>query len=369
MKPLFIIYLFLFLFTPSLPGQNSPKWQAAIDDAEHTLNTNLNEEYLDFIQPNKGKAFYYFFKIEPWVFFGWEDLKDTTLVLRNQGVIGQKDYVFARNENGQFLFYKGNEYASDHKIYHLDEDFNVIFYAFSIAEFEHFEVTQQLIEDFETTDFKEQDLSPIENCVGCLYEYAFYLNTSEYDDNFSEERNARALELFYETAEKGHPSAAHEIADYYYFKDSMIVDEVIHWREKAIALGNKEDIYELADFIIDHKLEAIDRAIDLLERLFDVPWYRDRAMLKLARIYMRGTGNRLDYKKGLAYTQECAGAGNVNCYADLAFYYYKGMGVEQNTQTAYDLLVKASELSKGEILEGSWDDFIKILEKELKEKN
>src|SRR5690606_36132626 len=115
----------------------------------------------------------------------------------------------------------------------------------------------KLIEEIETVGFENQNLGEIETCVGSLFQYAFALNTSEYDDNYSEERNKRALELFFTAAEMGHPEAAHEIADYYYFQENVNVESVIEWRERAIELGSKADIFELADFIIDEKPEEI----------------------------------------------------------------------------------------------------------------
>ena len=83
---------------------------------------------------------------------------------------------------------------------------------------------------------------------------------------------------------------------------------------------------------------------------------------------MKGYGGKLDYKKGIKYAIECSKFNNYNAISDLAFYYYKGMGVKKNVQKAYDLLVRAEEIIIRETGSGSWQDFIKHLKKELDSK-
>lgn len=170
------------------------------------------------------------------------------------------------------------------------------------------------------------------------------------------------------TAKKGHPYAAHKLANHYYFQDETDVEKVIKWREKAIEYGSKDDIYELADFIIDYKIEEIDRAVSLLESLLEEQWYKEKSLTKLSRIYMRDTGGKLDYEKGLYYTNEGIKLNNYNAISDLAYYYYKGVGVEKSVQKAYDLLVEAEERITEETGSGMWGEFIKLLEKELESK-
>ncbi len=329
----------------------------------------IPNDYLNYKSDQLNETTEVYFKIENWQIWDIETAKKQTIELSRQGKIGANDFVFAMNADQQFLFYKDATKTTT-KIYHLDEENDIVYFAFSLTEFTNYEQTQNLIEELEeieSLDFKNQDLSSIENCIGSLFNYAFELNTSEYDDDYSDERNGRALELFLIAANEGHPEAAHELASHYYFQEEVDVDKVIEWREKAIEYGSKEDIYELADFIIDEKIEAIDRAITLLESLFEEQWYKERALLKLSRIYMRGTGGKLDYKKGLEYVKACAALDNSNAISDLAYYYYQGMGVEKDIKKALELLVKAEAKVIEQSGSGMWGDFIKKLEKELKD--
>ncbi len=333
---------------------------------ESKLGIKIPNEYIDYRGTDLGQECQVNFKVDDWLFWDISTSVAKTMNLRNKGSITDKDFAFAVNEENQFLFYQ-NSIKSSTKISHLDEENDIIFYAFSLTEFQNFEKTQRLIEEIETVGFQNQDLAEIMNCTGSLFNYAFELNTSEYDENYSKQRNKKALELFFTTAEQGHPEAAKEIADFHYYQENVDVDKVIAWREKAIAFGKKEDIYELADFIADEKVEAIDRAIQLLESLFNERWYKERAMLKLSRIYMKGTGGKLNYAKGIEYVQICAAANNYNALSDLAFYYYKGMGVKKNLSKAYDLLIKAENSIIEKSGSGMWGDFIKQIEKELKD--
>lgn len=336
------------------PNQQSDKTGVIIPD-----------DYIQNRQGNKEEEIEIFFKVDNWLFWDLESCKEQTLILRKEGNIGKNDFAFAINEEDQILFYKSFE-NTEARIFHLDEDKDATYYAFSLTEFHNFEETQRLIEEIETVGFENQDLTDILNCTGSLFNYAYELNTSEYDEHFSEKRNQRALELFLKTAASGHPEAAKEVADHYYFQENPDVTQVIKWREKAIELGSKEDVYELADFIIDEKPDEAKRAITLLESLLAEPWYKVRAMLKLSQIYMRGTGVRPDYDKGIEYVKKCVEAGDYTALSDLAFYHYKGMGVEKNVRKAYELLVEAENGVRLKTGLGMWGSFIEQLEKELK---
>ncbi len=337
-----------------------------IQHADSELGITLPQEYLDFRADYSQQEFEFFFRIDTWKFLDIKAATEKTIELRKTRAIGDRDFAFAINEDFQVLFYQSSSKVAT-KISHLDEENDIIFYAFSLSEFANFETTQRLIEEIETDGFENQDLSVISACTGSLFHYAYALNTSEFDENFSEERNKKALELFMLAADRGHPEAAHEVANYYYFQDDVNTDSVLKWRGKAVENGSIEDVFELADFLIDHKADEIDRAISLLESLLNKQWYRERALLKLSRIYMRGTGGRQDYKKGIRYARECSEENNYNALSDLAMYYYKGMGVEKDVQKAYDLLVQAEKRIIEETGSGMWEDFIKKLKQELKQ--
>ena len=357
----------LLLIIMFFQANNIMSQEMNIETAEKILGITIPVDYLKYRSEELNQEVEVYYRIENWLFWDLETAIDSTISMRNHGSISDSDFAFAINDENSFLIYQ-NAQKSSTKFSHIDEDNDVIFFGFSLTEFKNVDKTEQLIEEIETIGFENQDLTEIENCVGSLFNYAFDLNTSEYDENFSEERNKKALEIFFETADKKHPEAASAIADHYLFLEDKNIDKIIEWREKAIEYGNKEDIYELADFIIDEKISDIDRAIKLLESLLDEQWYKNRALLKLSRIYMKGTGGKLDYKKGIQYVEECSMSKNYNALSDLAFYYYKGKGVEKDVQKAYDLLVEAETIITRKTGSGLWEEFITKIEKELKKK-
>lgn len=338
-----------------------------VETVEKELGIEVPIDYLNYRGELINQETIVFFKTENWLFWDLNTSFEKTNELRTSRALTKNDFAFAVNEDNQVLFYRDSKKTST-KISHLDEVGDITFYAFSLTEFTNYRKTQKLIEEIETVGFEKQDLGEIENCIGSLFQYAFALNTSEYDNDTAEARNKKALELFFKAAKMGHPEAAHEIADYYYFQDKVDPVKVIEWREKAIELGSKEDILELADYIIDEKIEGIDRAVLLLESLLEEKWYKERALLRLSRIYMRGTGCKADYGKGIKYVEECAKLDNYNALSDLAFYYYKGMGVDKNVQKAYELLIKAEKRITEKTGSGMWGGLIKQLEKELTSK-
>ncbi|MFK7936604.1 MAG: SMI1/KNR4 family protein [Saprospiraceae bacterium] len=348
-----------------------------VEKIEKELAVTLPQEYLDYYaslleqRAEEDESLEVFFRVDYWIFWELDELVEKNQSLREQGIIQSTDFAFANNEEEQLLLYQNTERNAT-KITHSDESHDKMFYAFSLSEFVNYSYLATLIEAIETADeegekvnFSKHNLSSIENCVGTMYWYALYLDTSEYDDHYSEKRNARALQIFEETAAQGHPEAASQLASHYYFQEETDVEKVIEWYTKAIENGKTEDAYELADFIIDYKLEDILKAIELLESLLTTEWYRNRALLKLSRIYMRGTGVPIDNKKGLTYVRECAEGENYNALSDLAFYHYKGMGVPQNTQLAYEYLTQAEAMVTQKTGSGMWEEFIKQLETEL----
>ena len=83
---------------------------------------------------------------------------------------------------------------------------------------------------------------------------------------------------------------------------------------------------------------------------------------------MRGSGGKKDFAKGLELTQKLADGKNYKAMADLAFYYYQGMGVKKDVKKALELLRIAENLSIEESGRGNWEDFIKKLEEEIGDK-
>lgn len=286
--------------------------------------------------------------------------------LRSKGILDENELAIGQQGEDDFLFYRKGPTGWMPKVFSWHEEYDWDYYLFSITQPNPYSKAETSIQGIETTGFDRQDLSEIEDCPDCLYHYAIALEASPDEDFFSKEQNAKAQSIFRQLAKLEHPKAAAALASFYQFQDSVQIDEVISWREKAMAWGSVEDYYELADFIIDYKPEAIDKAIDALAFLLDHTNYKGRAALKLSRLYMRGTAGKLDYGKGIQLVNQSIATGNLNAIADLGFYYYKGMGVDKDLQKAYDLLLQANQISIEKWGGGMWDEQIEVLKKELK---
>lgn len=348
----------------------------------------LPQDYIQFLEKNHNQPVHKRLTHGYWTFWNWEMAKAKTAEFRTSKKIRTNDFVVGANQDDEpMILAQKNDgtYASQLFFYaHSDGERYYAFHDFS--EVNNYEFTQKLIALIDSMGYENQDLTKIDNCAGSLFAYAEKLMTSQFDDNFSAIRNQKAASIYQKSAELGYFCAPHELANYYYFQDETDIEKVKEWREKSIALGCLEDVYEFADFLIDNSPKDIDKAIQLLESLIDTndykghpelgivigcpfmmgrKWHRKRAILKLGRTLMSGAGGKKDYKKGLYYTQMGADEKNPNSMADLAFYYYQGMGVEKDLQKAYDLLVAAEKRQIEERGSGNWETFIKKLANEL----
>lgn len=375
--PRFGFILLFLMITVSGFGQKSPlsKLNAGWEKVEKEFGYSLPKDYKNWIidcqselkQP-KGVAGIYPGEegLDPHYLWSAAKIISKNKALRSKGILNENELAFGHLAENDFLFYRSGPDGWMSKVFSWDEEYDWEYYLYSIAQPNPLIKAERAIQGIETIGFDRQDLSEIEDCPDCLYHYAIALEASPSEDFFSKEQNEKAQSIFQQLAKLEHPKAAAAVASFHQFQDSVQIDEVINWREKAMVWGSVEDYYELADFIIDYKPEAIDKAIDALQLLLDHKYYQARAALKLSRLYMRGTAGKLDYKKGIQYVKQSFAAGNLNAIADLGFYYYKGMGVDKDLQKAYDLLQQANQLSMEKWGGGMWDEQIQLLKKELK---
>ena len=375
--PKFGFILLLVVNTVYGFGQGSPlsKLSAGWERVEKEFGYSLPEDYKNWIincqsdlKPSKGIACIYEGEegLDPHYLWSAAKIISKNKALRSKWILTENELAFGHQGENDFLFYRKGPVGWMSKVFSWDEEYGWEYRLFSIAQPHPFTKTETAIQGIETIGFDRQDLSEIEDCPDCLYHYAIALQASPDEDFFSIEQNEKAQSIFRQLAKLEHPKAAAELAFFYQFQDSVLIDEVIRWREKAMAWGSVEDYYELADFIIDYQPEAIEKAIDALHVLLDHTNYKGRAALKLSRLYMRGTGGKLDYEKGIRLVNQSIVTGNLNAIADLGFYYYKGMGVEKDLQKAYDLLLQANQISIEKWGGGMWDEQIELLKKEMK---
>jgi TPR repeat protein len=181
---------------------------------------------------------------------------------------------------------------------------------------------------------------------GALYWIALELSLAVYDERGSEEMDTVSQQLFRDLAEKGDARGCHELASHYYFNTEE-KDEVIKWRKRAIEEGETADLKELADFIIDEYPEKIDLALDTLHTMQQNNISAGWAFWKEGKIYMKGIGGiKSDPANGFMLTKKASDLGHTSAKSDLAFYYYKGMGVTKDLHIALQLLTDANEASK-----------------------
>jgi TPR repeat protein len=348
----------------------------------------LPEDYIQFLEANRNEAIHKNLAHGYWTFWNWDTAKTKTEEFRKNKKIKANDFAVGVNQDNEpMILVQKNDGAYASQLFFYGNSDGERYYAFhNFLEFKNYEYTQVLIQSIDSLEHENQDLTTIENCAGSLFEYAEKLMTSPYDENFSATRNKKAANIYEKAAALGQFCAPNALANYYYFQDEVDIEKVKFWWEKSIALGCLEDVYEYADFLIDNSPKDIDKAIELLESLVDTnlykghpdlgivigcpfmmgrKWHRKRAILKLGRTLMSGEGGKKDYKKGLYYTRIGADEKNPHSMADLAFYYYQGMGVEKDIQKAYDLLVAAEKKQIEERGSGNWEMFIKKLANEL----
>ncbi|MBX2875124.1 MAG: hypothetical protein KTR30_23575 [Saprospiraceae bacterium] len=304
--------------------------------------------------------------INPHYLWTPQKIQSVTDSMRNAGILTKDQLVFGDIGLDQLLIYQRLQGQWSSRVFLWDEQYGWYFHLYSIQYTQPHYLSTDLLNGLDSVGFENQHLSEIEDCLDCQYLYALSLADSDYEDFFMKERQEKALAIYRGLAEQAHPAAAAAIAAHYEFQDEVEADSVILWREKAIRWGQVEDNYELADFILDYRPDLKARAVQALETLLSHRGYAGRGALKLSRLYMRDEGAFKDLEKGIQLARQSAALGNLNAKADLSFYYYKGLGVEQDLQKALDFLVEANEQAKERFGGGMWDEEIEMIKKELK---
>lgn len=132
------------------------------------------------------------------------------------------------------------------------------------------------------------------------------------------------------------------IADYKskgqsYFNSSKY-NESLQWYEKAVALGDVESIYWVAESYL--KLKQASKAID---------WYRkaaeknnQEAMLRLGECYGNGTGVPLNYAESTKWYRLAADQGNAAAQYQLGYNFENEIGGTKDMVAAYNWYIKAA---------------------------
>lgn len=262
--------------------------------------------------------------------------------------MGKQFIALASNVHQQYLYRLANDPLSiNTRIFFIDERGTAL-HNFSLSELinkkEIFKITSKMREG----EIKEYQslLDQYAGCPGSLYWIAVELSLAVYDERGSKELEGVSLQLFKDLAEKGDARACHELANHYYFNTGE-KDEVIKWRSLAIEGGEAADLKELADFIIDEYPDKIERALEALHTMQQYNVHAAWACWKEGTIYMKGVGETApDPARGFLLTQKASDLGHTVAKSDLAFFYYKGLGVAKDLHKALQLLTEANEASK-----------------------
>jgi TPR repeat protein len=133
--------------------------------------------------------------------------------------------------------------------------------------------------------------------------------------------------------------------------------------------GSYDEMKNLADCIIDDKPALAQEAADILDFLLSKGYYTSSVLLKLSKLYRNPKYKMLDIQKSIEKLEIAIKLGNYVAKSNLAFYYYKGIGVKQDIKIAYKLLKEANDADIQKWGgKGSWSEELKKLEEETKKR-
>ncbi|MDF2189566.1 hypothetical protein [Paraflavitalea sp. CAU 1676] len=297
-------------------------------------------------------------------------------------MLGRQYLSLAENVSQQYLYRRTDDAVSAETRLYLIEENKISLHNYSLRELINKKEIIKVAAAMREGQLKEYQswLDQYAGCPGCLYWITLELSLAVYDERAPMEWDAISQQLFKQLAEGGDARACHELANHYYFNTSE-KDEVIKWRQRAIAEGESEDLKELADFIIDEYPEKIVIALDTLHSMQENGLHMAWAWWKEGHVYTQGIGTvKPDPAKGFALIQKASELGLTVAKGDLAYHYHKGIGVPKDLHKALELLEEANEASRtfnnqqfyspdeegeGPVEEGDYEEQIEMIRKEL----
>lgn len=278
--------------------------------------------------------------IDMWTF-------DTTNT-REEQMLGKQYVSLAANVSQQRLYRRADEpIGPETRIYFIEEG-RIALHNFSLRELINRKELIKVATAMREAPLKEYQswIDKYASCPGCLYWVVLELSLAVYDERAPKEWEPVSLGLFRQLADGGDARACHELANHYYFNTSE-KEEVIKWRQRAIAEGESEDLKELADFIIDEYAEKIDLALDALHTMQQNGLHAAWSWWKEGQIYIKGIGSvKSDIQRGISLIQKASDLGHTVAKGDLGHYYHKGIGVPKDLHKALALLEEANEASR-----------------------
>ncbi|MDE6597161.1 MAG: sel1 repeat family protein [Clostridia bacterium] len=142
--------------------------------------------------------------------------------------------------------------------------------------------------------------------------------------------------------------ALYRMGRLYEFAEPADMGKAVYWYKRAADAGDKDAEVKLGTLYLEGSglPKNEQKAIEIFKARADEG--NKLGILNLGRCYYNGTGVARDYKKAFELLTSVETFSSAKYY--LALMYLEGNGVEKNAQTAYNLLVAASEYGDGEIL-------------------
>ena len=159
------------------------------------------------------------------------------------------------------------------------------------------------------------------------------------------ENYQKALELYYESAEKGHAHSQLQLGKLFFLGLGVDRDfkAALEWLQKSAGQGNAEAQAYLG-IMLENGLDLepdVPKALELYQRSAEQGNALGQA--RLARLYMAGTGVEQDVHEAAALYQRAAEQGNDEAQAVVGYMYEKGQGVNRDLRRAAELYKKSAE--------------------------
>ncbi len=159
------------------------------------------------------------------------------------------------------------------------------------------------------------------------------------------ENYQKALELYYESAEKGNAFSQLQLGKMFLLGVGVDRDykAALEWHQKSAEQGNGE-----AQAYLGHMHEqglGVDRDIQKALELYKKSAAQGNALgqARLAGLYMAGSGVEQNLRQAAAWYQRSAEQGNDEAQAHLGHIYEKGLGANRDIHKAADLYKKSAE--------------------------
>ncbi len=165
------------------------------------------------------------------------------------------------------------------------------------------------------------------------------LNSVQNRENYQ-----KALEMYYESAEKGHAFSQLQLGKMFLLGMGVEQDykAALEWYQKSVAQGNGEAQAYLGEMY--EKGLGVDRDIQKALELYKQSAAQGNALgqARLAALYLAGMGVEQNPRVAFVWYEKSAAQGNGEAQAYLGHLYEKGLGVNRDIRQAAELYKKSA---------------------------